>query len=73
MIAKDSNSGTSCGPWVPCCTVASMDERILLRARIDDLLDKLIAVMAERDLAQEKLAYCENEWTSCMETRGLAL
>ncbi len=44
-----------------------------LKTRIDELLDKLVDVVRERDLAQEKLSYAESEWSKCMEERGLAL
>lgn len=41
--------------------------------RTDELLDKLIEVIAERDLAQEKLAFAESELLNCYESNGLAL
>lgn len=50
-----------------------MDERVLLRTRIDELLDKLIVVLAERDKLQEELAYKEHELLNCYESNGLLL
>lgn len=50
-----------------------MDERVLLRARIDDLLDALVKAYADRDLAQEKCAYMEHALGDCMEREGLVL
>lgn len=54
-------------------TVYGMDELVLLRARIDDLLDALSKAYARAEIAEEKLAYLENEWSNCMEERGLTL
>lgn len=43
---------------------------ITAQTEIDRLLDKLIEVIAERDLALEKLAYAEHLLASCREASG---
>ncbi len=39
-----------------------------LRSRIDELLEKLIDVINERDLAQERCAYAEHQLQTCQES-----
>lgn len=53
-----------------------MDERVLLRRRIDSLLDALAEACRARDaalnratVAEEKAAYAENQWMSCLESK----
>lgn len=40
---------------------------------VDDLLEKLQAVVLERDVAQERLAFAENELANCYESNGRSL